>query len=184
MGEDSFVEQALCAFAPGIDLNEDITATYWITDLLNNKHYVGSSEEVQKRADYHKGAYTDSLIHEAIRTLGFGNFTFEILMIGELSDCRSFERELRKFYSLTIARYGYCGDYRTNPKPKHFYPDRAVKWGTPVEIDGILYKSNRDAAIALDIHDSQVKMYKAKIDAQNARIASLVNPDILKFKGQ
>jgi hypothetical protein len=184
MGEDSFVEQALCAFALGIDLNEDITATYWITDLSNNKHYVGSSEEVQKRADYHKGAYTDSLIHEAIREFGYGNFTYEILMISDINKCRKYESVLRKFYNLTDPRYGYCGDSKKTTKPKHFYPDRAIKWGTPVEIDGILYKSNRDAAIALDIHDSQVKMYKAKIDAQNARIASLVNPDILKFKGQ
>ena len=58
---------------------------YKITNLINNKIYIGKSVNIEKRFQGHKRAKCNMAIHKAIQKYGINNFTFENLSIKELS---------------------------------------------------------------------------------------------------
>ena len=58
---------------------------YKITNIINNKCYIGKSSNIEARLNYHqkryndKGSEWDKLLYKAIRKYGLENFTFEII---------------------------------------------------------------------------------------------------------
>lgn len=57
---------------------------YKITNLINNKHYIGKSSSILDRWEYHKQRYNDEkeydkLLYKAFRKYGLDNFEFSIL---------------------------------------------------------------------------------------------------------
>jgi group I intron endonuclease len=54
-----------------------LVAVYVITNLINNKKYVGISKQVEKRWKYHCEAESRSMLHKAIIKYGKDNFKFE-----------------------------------------------------------------------------------------------------------
>ena len=81
---------------------------YKITNLINNKSYIGQSVLPKKRWQQHcndaNAHYDDYPIHNAIRKYGKKNFSFEI--IEWTKDYNTREKELIKHYN-TIAPNGY-----------------------------------------------------------------------------
>lgn len=60
-----------------ISLN--IYTIYIITNLINNKKYVGQTKNYRKRFREHKGTYNDCPISKAIKKYGVNNFSFEVI---------------------------------------------------------------------------------------------------------
>ena len=62
-----------------------MTGIYKITNLINNKIYIGQSVDIKKRWATHKrqafikGKEYDKYLYRAIRKYGIDNFSFEII---------------------------------------------------------------------------------------------------------
>ena len=57
---------------------------YKITNLINDKSYIGKSSNIEGRWEYHKTRYNDKkewdkTLYSAFRKYGLDNFSFEIL---------------------------------------------------------------------------------------------------------
>lgn len=68
----------------GYSLYDRICGIYKITNKLNNKSYIGQSNNIQRRLAEHKSEnyrnfHTDKLLYRAISKYGIENFSFEIL---------------------------------------------------------------------------------------------------------
>lgn len=85
-------------------------AIYKITNKLNNKCYIGQSNNPMERWKNHKALSRQakdkgrSAIHDALREIGIENFTFEI--IGWFEDYNEKEKEYIKIYNSLIPN-GY-----------------------------------------------------------------------------
>ena len=76
---------------------EQICGIYKITNLINNKSYIGQSIDIYTRWHQHK--YADckpSTIHKAIRKYGLKNFSFEII-----EQCKKEELNEREIFWIT-----------------------------------------------------------------------------------
>jgi group I intron endonuclease len=83
---------------------------YKITNLINNKCYIGKSSNIEERFKYHKQRYAEAkewnkLLYKAIRKYKIENFSFEIIeIIEDYTEQKGNERE--KYW---IAYYNsYC----------------------------------------------------------------------------
>ena len=74
---------------------------YKITNLLNNKIYIGRSVNILKRWNQHKNATDSSPLHKAIQKYGIENFKLEIL-----EECLPIELNEREIY--WINYYNSC----------------------------------------------------------------------------
>jgi len=52
---------------------------YKITNLINNKMYIGQTNNVNRRWNEHRTKNTNSIIHKAIQKYGEENFKIEVL---------------------------------------------------------------------------------------------------------
>ena len=98
-----------------------ITGIYKITNIINNKVYIGQSKNILKRWTSHKNrAFVDNkeydkYLYRAFRKYGLENFTFEVLE--ECSEDELNEKEMQYIlqYHSCYDKYGYnetCGyDY-------------------------------------------------------------------------
>lgn len=96
---------------------------YQITNLINNKQYIGITNNYKKRWGNHKCANSpDSLVAKAIRKYGVENFKFEILYSGlSIEDAEEMEIKLIKEKG-TKAPFGYNikdGGRYASPPPKY-----------------------------------------------------------------
>lgn len=85
---------------------------YKITNLLNNKVYIGQAQDIEERWKQHKKGYTDktNIIYRAIRKYGVENFSFEVIeecSIEELSKKEIFYIEQYKSYIGWKDNWGY-----------------------------------------------------------------------------
>lgn len=74
---------------------------YKITNLINNKIYIGKSVNIQKRWNQHKNAKDSSPIHLAIQKYGINNFVIDIL-----EECSRDELDQKEKY--WIQKYNSC----------------------------------------------------------------------------
>lgn len=79
---------------------------YKITNLINNKHYIGQSVHIEKRWQEHCRPSADSLIAKAIQTYGKDNFTFEILEECSIKELDKLEYKYIELYNSLIPN-GY-----------------------------------------------------------------------------
>lgn len=69
---------------------------YLITNIKNNKHYVGKTKrDIFLRFQEHKWLNVNTYIHKAIKTFGIENFKVELLE--KVEDCNALNRE--KYYT-------------------------------------------------------------------------------------
>ena len=89
-------------------------SVYKITNLINNKCYIGSSIRVEKRWQQHKNtAFNENSpqynypLYKAFRKYGIKNFTFEVIADNFVSieEMREYEKEMIIFYN--SLNYGY-----------------------------------------------------------------------------
>ncbi len=73
---------------------------YIITNILNNKQYIGFTTNIKNRITDHKKARSDAPIHRAIRKYGWENFTYEVIY--ESDDV---EHTLNTMESIFIEEY-------------------------------------------------------------------------------
>ena len=85
---------------------------YKITNLTNNKCYIGKSSNIEERFKYHKQRYLEKrewnkILYKAFRKYGLENFSFEIIeIIKNYTEQKGSEREI-----YWIAFYkSYCKD--------------------------------------------------------------------------
>lgn len=97
-------------------------SVYLITNLINQKKYVGSSIRVLKRWQSHKNSAFNSNaqsynypLQQAIRKYGLDNFKFEILMddFNNLEEMQRYEYEMIIYYN-SLAPNGYNQTLNTN----------------------------------------------------------------------
>ena len=75
---------------------------YKITNIINNKCYIGQSINIERRFEEHKHTKkTSKYLRNAINKYGLNNFTFEILELCERSLLSERERYWIKFYNST-----------------------------------------------------------------------------------
>ena len=86
---------------------------YLITNLINNKKYVGQSLNIQKRWNQHCSAAFnphnkgyDYPLYQAFRKYGINNFSFEILEECNSTELNDKEEYYIKFYN-TLSNQGY-----------------------------------------------------------------------------
>ena len=77
---------------------------YKITNLINNKIYIGKSVNIEKRFQSHKRAKCNMAIHKAIQKYGINNFTFEIL-----EECEEQQLDNREKYWINYFN-SYLGE--------------------------------------------------------------------------
>lgn len=89
----------------------NIYSLYKITNLLNNKHYIGiTNREPEKRFSEHKRPGANSFIGKAIQVDGVENFTFEVLLTNiEDKDISESECEYIEKYNSLLPN-GYNAD--------------------------------------------------------------------------
>lgn len=86
---------------------------YKITNIINNKCYIGKSSNIEARLNYHqkryndKGSEWDKLLYKAIRKYGLENFTFEI--IEEINNYTNEIANEREKYWIAFYKC-YCKD--------------------------------------------------------------------------
>lgn len=86
---------------------------YKITNLINNKSYIGKSSNIEERWRYHKSNYNNSkeynkILYEAFRKYGIENFSFEIIELLENEyDIKSNEREQYWIDYFNSFHFGY-----------------------------------------------------------------------------
>ena len=88
---------------------DKISAIYIITNLVNNKKYVGQTSNVRKRfSDYNGTKYLDQKtpIYRAIKKYGQDNFTFEVIQCPKLK-LDMMEMEYISDLKTTDIKYGY-----------------------------------------------------------------------------
>ena len=76
---------------------------YLLTNKVNNKVYVGVTNNYKKRMREHKGTYNDFLISKAIKKHGWNNFNSQILL--ETEDCE---------YAYNVAESSFIKQYQSN----------------------------------------------------------------------
>lgn len=75
------------------------TGIYKITNLINNKSYIGQSINIEKRFEQHiKSGSKHSYIDRSIKKHGADNFTFEILITCSKEDLDKEETKFIKLY--------------------------------------------------------------------------------------
>ena len=85
----------------------DIMYVYRITNKINNKKYIGITNNYKRRFKEHILKKTSSAIHKAIIKYGEENFIFEIIYTG-LSVEESCEKEIELIQKEnTLVPYGY-----------------------------------------------------------------------------
>lgn len=72
---------------------------YKITNKLNNKVYIGQSNNIQRRFEEHKYQEKNSAIHNAIKKYGLENFNFEIIEECSLEELDEKEIFWIKYYN-------------------------------------------------------------------------------------
>lgn len=86
---------------------------YRIVNKTNNKSYIGKSQNIEERWQYHISQYCnqkeyDKLLYRAFRKYGVSNFSFEILEeLNENYDKISNEREKYWIQYYNSYHYGY-----------------------------------------------------------------------------
>lgn len=86
-------------------MKEIIVGIYKITNLLNNKCYVGQSRNIYRRWQSHKYANDSYPLHAAMKKYGTENFSFEIL-----EECRMDELNEKESYYIQKLRPEYNCD--------------------------------------------------------------------------
>lgn len=86
---------------------------YKITNLVNNKSYIGQSINIDKRIKEHfwkatceKDISFNSILHQAIRKYGKENFRYEVLKECSVDEIDRLEQEYIKQYN-TVSPNGY-----------------------------------------------------------------------------
>ena len=87
---------------------------YCITNLINNKKYIGQSINIENRWRKHKrNAFNQNRkecnrpLYKAIRKYGLDNFKFEIIEECKIEDLNAREIYWISFYNAADSRYGY-----------------------------------------------------------------------------
>lgn len=79
---------------------------YKITNLLNDKVYIGQSVHIERRFQEHCGSNVDSYIHNAIQKYGKDNFKFEVIEQCNPKDLDKREEYWIQFYN-SLKPNGY-----------------------------------------------------------------------------
>lgn len=124
---------------------------YKITNKINNKKYIGITNDPKKRWHNHQYSSRETAISRAIKKYGAGNFNFEVLYSGlSLEEAQKTEQELIKLYNtLTINGNGYNvtlgGEGIVLPKGQIRGLDNSQAALTEEQV--VYIKSNRDKPI-------------------------------------
>lgn len=79
---------------------------YKITNLTNQKIYIGQSVHIERRWQEHKNKNNNSVIGKAIQKYGVNNFLFEIIEECEIQDLSQREKYWINHYN-SLVPYGY-----------------------------------------------------------------------------
>ena len=92
------------------------TGIYKITNLVNNKVYIGASKNVEKRWSEHRNGHT--AIAEDLQIFGLENFKFEVLLECPETMLAQWERDMICLYDSDDPEKGYNSknDRPYNPK--------------------------------------------------------------------
>jgi group I intron endonuclease len=110
---------------------------YQITNLLNNKKYIGITNNITKRWWAHRNRKTRTAISGAIQKYGLDQFYFEILIIGSRDYILTLEQQYIKEYS-TRAPNGYNltdggeGSVGCNASSEHLRRMARMRTGIPL----------------------------------------------------
>lgn len=91
---------------------ERICGIYSITNLINNKKYIGQSVDVYTRWRNHKSAlkhnrHNNEHLQNAWNTYGSQNFIFEILEICNIDEIDDIEQRYIELFDTVNSEYGY-----------------------------------------------------------------------------
>lgn len=97
-------------------MEKNICGIYKITNLINNKIYIGSSICCASRKANHKRGVFDTRISRAIKKYGWDNFSFEIVEICNKEVLREIEKNWILKYNSIDPKIGYnITSNTTNP---------------------------------------------------------------------
>lgn len=83
---------------------------YKITNLINNKIYIGKSINIENRFKNHRSANCNMMIHKAIQKYGIDNFSFEIL-----EECKEQELDDKEKYWINYFNSYLGNGYNATP---------------------------------------------------------------------
>ena len=127
---------------------------YKITNLLNQKSYIGQSINIEVRFNKHKTAKDDFYIHRALRKYGIENFSFEIIELCDLLQLDEKEKFWINYYNSLVPN-----GYNMIPGGSN---GAGLSKGKPVlqyDLQGNFiakYPSVRQAALDLDLNTSNI----------------------------
>lgn len=100
-----------------------ICGIYKISNKINNKVYIGQSNDIIQRFRSHKSAlnrhkHNNEYLQLSWDKYGEENFLFEIVMECSTSELDFYEKEFIKLYKSTDRNYGYNIEFGGNAKKK------------------------------------------------------------------
>lgn len=116
---------------------------YKITNITNNKSYIGKSKNIENRWKDHQRATDNYAIHVAMRQYGVSNFTFEIIEECEFEDLNKKEIYWIKYYN------SYLNGYNETPGG-----------------EGVL-EANKKAVNQYDLNGKYLRTFSSITEAEN-----------------
>lgn len=95
-----------------------ICGVYKITNLINNKVYIGQSVDIESRWEAEKEGYINKHATRAFKKYGINNFSFEILTECTKEELDKWEIYYIKYYDSCNPQHGYnklSGGYNGSP---------------------------------------------------------------------
>ena len=80
---------------------------YKITNLKNQKVYIGQSVNIQRRWTQHKNSDKDYPLYNDFKKYGIDNFSFEVIKQCDKKELNQFEQLYIKQYNSTNEKFGY-----------------------------------------------------------------------------
>ena len=89
------------------DVKQQNCGIYKITNLINQKVYIGQSNDIKRRWQEHrtKSKYGNTLLYQAIRQYGIENFDFSIIELCKIEELNEKEQYYINFYNSAINGY-------------------------------------------------------------------------------
>jgi group I intron endonuclease len=88
-------------------MKKDLCGIYKITNIINNKSYIGQSINIQARWKSHRRAAKNPqyTLHKAMKEYGIDNFTFEIIELCKLEQLNSLEQKWIQYFNTYYDGY-------------------------------------------------------------------------------
>ena len=177
---------------------------YKITDLTNNKIYIGQSNNILRRKSEHfcKNRYSNSIIDKTIQEKGVDNFSFEIIEECNLEELSDREKYWIAYYDSFNHGYNqtrggqneYCGRrkltiedviaIRTAYNNHEDWESVYERYKNIITVDGFkhIWQGNRWKNVMPEVYNTENKEYYKKLGQFKPGCGKLTDNEVIQIR--